>query len=455
MENIEQELLNQQIDIGLAEPRFDAIASSLRTWVVPKWIFIRKDDNVYLDADKFYKANEASKKVQLHDNGIYFETSIVYDDVRLGDKLLKRIYEIANNSFELYQNGLGFNNLLFTSTVLGDMEIKDRGIYQNLLLIEEPEAHLHPQLQKLVYEFLKKAHKRDERIQVIYTSHSPTLASKIEIENINLIYERNHRKYCLPFSETNLNDDDKLYLQKYLDVTKSQMFFARGILFVEGISEAILLPAIARFLDRPLEKYAVEIVNVDSIAFTPFVHLLSSEKVKTCFSKVSIITDDDRCSNKAESEYYINKDYDYDYDNMNIICKKLEKGMPSTRYKNLETKCDENGIGIFKAKKTLEYELCCSSKNNIYHMIEAIKREYKDLGSKLEGKVLGLSSLEEQAACIWLFIRSRNKCKGAIAQYISRIIDEQYKAREKNQEIEREFTIPDYLKNAVYSVTEY
>lgn len=455
LENIEQELLNQQIDIGLAEPRFDAIASSLRTWVVPKWIFIRKDDNVYLDADKFYKENEASKKVQLHDNGIYFETSIVYDDVRLGDKLLKRIYEIANNSFELYQNGLGFNNLLFTSTVLGDMEIKDRGIYQNLLLIEEPEAHLHPQLQKLVYEFLKKAHKRDERIQVIYTSHSPTLASKIEIENINLIYERNHRKHCLPFSETNLNDDDKLYLQKYLDVTKSQMFFARGILFVEGISEAILLPAIARFLDRPLEKYAVEIVNVDSIAFTPFVHLLSSEKVKTCFSKVSIITDDDRCSNKAESEYYINKDYDYDYDKMNIICKKLENGMPSTRYKNLETKCNENGIGIFKAKKTLEYELCCSSKNNIYHMIEAIKREYKDLGSKLEGKVLGLSSLEEQAACIWLFIRSRNKCKGAIAQYISRIIDEQYKAREKNQEIEREFTIPDYLKNAVYSVTEY
>jgi len=59
----------------------------------------------------------------------------------------------------------------------------------------------------------------------------------------------------------------------------------------------------AKALDRPLEKYAVELVNVDSVAFKPFVNLFSSEQVKTCFKKVSIITDDDRCSKKNEKDY--------------------------------------------------------------------------------------------------------------------------------------------------------
>ena len=55
-------------------------------------------------------------------------------------------------------------------------------------------------------------------------------------------------------SEAKLTEDNKKYLQRYLDVTKSQMFFARGILFVEGISEAILIPAMAEAIDRTVGK---------------------------------------------------------------------------------------------------------------------------------------------------------------------------------------------------------
>ena len=73
----------------------------------------------------------------------------------------------------------------------------------------------------------------------IYTSHSPTLVSRIGIDKIALLYENNHRINCLSFSESNLEGKDKYYLERYLDVTKSQMLFAKGILFVEGISEAL------------------------------------------------------------------------------------------------------------------------------------------------------------------------------------------------------------------------
>lgn len=448
---IEQEFLNQQIDIGLVEPRFDSIASSLRAWLKPKWLLINKSDSVYEKATEYYQNHKEIKKMQADTRGIYFESSILEDQMDIDAEVSSRIKELANSSFELYQNGLGYNNLLFMSAVLGDMAIEKGGIYHNLLLIEEPEAHLHPQLQELVHSFLEDANRNDSNIQIIYTSHSPTLASKIDIENINLIYECGHEKFCLPFSEAKLNEDNKKYLQRYLDVTKSQMFFARGILFVEGISEAILIPEMAKALDRPLEKYAVELVNVDSVAFKPFVNLFSSEQVKTCFKKVSIITDDDRCSKKNEKDY-ISKDFDFDNVSSEIVAN-LENGQPSDRYKELETLCSGTGINIFSAYKTLEYALCCSE-NNIYHMVEAIKNCYVDLGPKLEEKIATLSELSEKAACVWLFIRTRDKCKGAVAQYISQVISDQKKQKDNKETIEKEFIIPEYLKDAIYSVTE-
>ncbi len=448
---IEQEFLNQQIDIGLVEPRFDSIASSLRAWVKPKWILINKDDPVYEQAYAYFQSHADLKKIQKDTKGIYFEISILNGETDIEKELADRISEVANKSFELYQNGLGYNNLLYMSAVLGDMAIEKGGVYQNLLLVEEPEAHLHPQLQELVHNFLSDANKNDSNIQIIYTSHSPTLASKIDIENINLLYEYGHKKYCLPFSQTNLTEENKKYLQRYLDVTKSQMFFARGILFVEGISEAILLPVMAKALDRPFEKYAVELVNVDSVAFAPFVNLLSSDKVNTCFSKVSIITDDDRCAKKNEKDY-IDKNYDYD-DISSEIVTNLQNGQPSDRCNDLTTLCSGAGINVFTANKTLEYALCCSE-DNIYHMIEALKKCYTSLGPRLESKIRLLSQLSEKAACIWLFIRARDKCKGEVAQYISQVICNQHELKKNGKQIEKEFIIPEYLKNAIYSVTE-
>ena len=448
---IEQDFLSQHVDIGLIEPRFDSIASSLRAWVKPKWILVSISDGEHSRAQQYAREHEDNRKIQQNENGIYFETSILENVENMAPELVARINEIASSSFELYQNGLGYNNLLFMSAVLGDMAIERGGVYQHLLLIEEPEAHLHPQLQELVHTFLSDTNQGDANIQIIFTSHSPTLASKVDIGNINLIYENAHKKYCLPFSEANLTDANKEYLQKYLDVTKSQMFFAKGIIFVEGISEAILLPEIAKILDRPLEKYAVELVNVDSVAFSPFVNLFSSQNVQTCFSKVAIVTDDDRCTKKSETNY-INKDFDYDDVNSDIS-DKLLSGTPSERCNELETSCRAVGINVFKATKTLEYALCCDE-NNIEYFIKAIKSEYSQLGPTLEQKVNSLHDMNEKAACVWLFIRARDKCKGAVAQYISQIIKKQCEMKKRGETIEKEFVIPDYLKEAVYCVTE-
>ena len=67
---IEQEFLNQQIDIGLVEPRFDSIASSLRAWLKPKWLLINKSDSVYEKATEYYQNHKEIKKMQADTRGI-------------------------------------------------------------------------------------------------------------------------------------------------------------------------------------------------------------------------------------------------------------------------------------------------------------------------------------------------------------------------------------------------
>ena len=173
-------------------------------------------------------------------------------------------------------------------------------------------------------------------------------------------------------------------------------------------------------------------------------------KLRPVFQKVSVVTDDDRCAKKNEKDY-IDKNYDYD-DISSEVVTNLQNGQLSDRCNDLTTLCSGAGINIFTAIKTLEYELCCSE-DNVYHMIEALKTCYTDLGPKLETKVGLLSQLSEKAACIWLFIRARDKCKGAV-EYISQVISEQHELRKKGEQIGKEFIIPDYLKNAIYSVTE-
>ena len=243
---IEQEFLNQQIDIGLVEPRFDSIASSLRAWFKPKWLLINKSDSVYEKATEYYQNHKEIKKMQADTRGIYFESSILEDQMDIDAEVSSRIKELANSSFELYQNGLGYNNLLFMSAVLGDMAIEKGGIYHNLLLIEEPEAHLHPQLQELVHSFLEDANRNDSNIQIIYTSHSPTLASKIDIENINVIRKTVDGTKKSRINKQDYGDGKELQKLKIeLQHKNAEMFFAEKVILVEG-EEQILIPEIVK-----------------------------------------------------------------------------------------------------------------------------------------------------------------------------------------------------------------
>ena len=449
--SIERDLLYQKVDLGLVEPKFESIMSSLRSWIIPRWHFIGTNHRCYTQIKELESLDDYKAYIHQQENGLYIDVDTLISEKRdLNVTIKEELLALKKHSFEIFQNGLGYNNLLFISAVLGDMSFDKDGIHENLFLVEEPEAHLHPQLQELILNFFCKKTEKHNSIQVIMTSHSPTLVSKIGIKNINLLYENQHKLYNYPLITAGLSNEESDYLDRYLDVTKSQLFFARGVIFVEGISEAILLPDFAKLINRPLDMYAVEVVNINGVGFSPFAKMMKVPDRDWGFAKASVVTDDDRCS-KKDDPTYISKDIDFD-DDLTGIKDKIKNGTPSDRFKEISTLCCKYSVKCVGAVKTFEYTLALED-NNVTYMLDAISVAYPTAGQKLKEKVDAEPNREMKALMIWLFIRSRNTAKAQFAQALSRALKKQLQAIENSETIESPFVIPQYIKEAIFNVT--
>ncbi len=157
-------------------------------------------------------------------------------------------------------HGLGYHNLLFMGAELLLLEQEASNEFP-LLLIEEPEAHLHPQLQMKLLQFINSKVSMSG-VQCIISTHSPNISAKADPSEIIML--NRGKAFPLRKGETELKGDDYKYLQKFLDATKANVFFAKSLLFVEGDGENILLPEIARLLGRPLENYGVSVIKYDN-----------------------------------------------------------------------------------------------------------------------------------------------------------------------------------------------
>lgn len=271
-------------------------------------------------ADYRIKASEAVKQTQATLNSRYLEEFSLSDTrlrgaIGLRSSVLRQLLE----RMELYlehdealvpgaNRGLGINNLLFMSTellLLGAMQEP----YLPLLLIEEPEAHLHPQLQLLLIEYLTARSKRRsddpaDRVQVILTSHSPNLASKVELQR--LIVMRDGTAFRMGPEFTRLEPSDYKFLHRFLDVTRAALFFARGLLIVEGDAEALLLPTLASLIGLPLSKSGVTTVNVGHVGLFRYMRIFQRRGGPDMPVRVSCIVDLD--IPPAEARPYLQND---------------------------------------------------------------------------------------------------------------------------------------------------
>ena len=400
----------------------------------------------------------------------------VYPDELISENLNQQKY------FDISQNGLGENNLILASAVLGDLKNRSEEEIDQphyfALLIEEPEAHLHPQRQNTFFNYLNSL--QNLGIQIFITSHSPTITAKSDLDNL-LILQKDNNNQVKFFSlrESSLTSKNKSYLRKFLDVTKSQLFFSNGTILVEGISEALLLPVFAKMMGQEydLDKNGIEIVNINGVAFESFANLYNSDdENKRLSAFCSLITDDDRGFIKLND--FINEENNINKDEATSIFKELKKieiidennkvniSNPTNEltFLDCETKksfikgvlvCKENKLSdraeiayslmkenlrVELGHNTFEYELMIASEYNSKLLLNI----YKLMHPKTDFIIS--TNLSEIAKDLLKKLKS-NKDKSSFAENIAYFLDRR-KHRKEN------FTVPKYIGRAIKWVVD-
>lgn len=313
--------------------------------------------------------------------------------------------------FNIYQNGLGDNNRIYIATLLGDLleKVESNENTYFSLLIEEPEAHLHPQMQNLLFEYFAENIK--DNLQVFITSHSPTVTAKAGLNSLIVLQQLDDSISKFETARSTLDNNEKKYLLRFLDVTKSQLFFAKSVIIVEGVSEAILMPTFAKYTEKQLgledgrlnlAKNGVEIVVTGGTYFEPFAKLFDNNDNSL----------QGRCSIATDGDEHLDAN-----------------GVRSSRAESVKD-LENDKVRAFIGVKSLEYELYNNTANS-----ELLDELYGTIRPQTEIKG---DSIEEKAISFMKKV-SDNSDKGRLSQVLSVRL-------EQNEE---NFIVPDYIVDSL------
>ena len=383
---------------------------------------------------------ELSQKTGIRTSEPRFER--IVNNLRLVLRLAFPGHEVEEKTEELHSNGLGYNNLLYIGTVLAELEITRESLLA-LLLVEEPEAHLHPQLQTLLADFLAATHSEKPTIQTIVTTHSPTIAAHVQPEAIHVLHaNKSGGRSCFCLGNCGLTEQESNRLRRLFDVTKATLLFSRGVILVEGVSEALILPVLARRLNTPLENAAISVVPVHGLEFKTLAKLFGQNKIEM---PVSILTDGDPLILKNPNG---SGDEPKGHSEDNVL--------PGDRVLDLQ-KCFEGNafIRVFNSEVTLEYDLAKSGPNNPELICSAWESLYGVTPRTFNRKLLDEcgDDHKKRALTVWRGIcqSAPSRTKAEFAQELAAVLDERDPSGEYIVGGEQ-FIVPDYIRLALQHV---
>jgi putative ATP-dependent endonuclease of OLD family len=333
---------------------------------------------------------------------------------------------ILVDAFEIEQNGLGFNNLIFMAVVLSELAKNPEASYRGLI-VEEPEAHLHPQLQAVLLSYLEtiQAVDGEKPVQLFVTSHSPNFASIAHLDSLACLVDSGGKVETFFPRNITFYKGKREKLERYLDVTRAEIFFARRVIFVEGAAELMLVSVLAEKAGFKLREHGVSLISVEGLNFDSFMPLFGEKALKI---PVAIITDADPMSqptdgSKPQALYPALHDVVQVSDN-------------TTKMKVSEDAL----VKVFHGIKTLEYDLALHEDNRVA-MLQALKELHPQIGAGLEAVVAAEADDAAKAKALFkgMFERDQNNVqKGRFGQALAQVLAEGATCK-----------VPDYILNAI------
>ncbi|WP_025683987.1 AAA family ATPase [Paenibacillus maysiensis] len=269
-----------------------------------------------LDAffNEFISSYAAFGYPNIEDSTLILKSNMSITNVFQGIKLF---YKDNDHLLPEKYNGLGYSNLIYIiSEILSfKSSIQENGTDLNLIFIEEPEAHMHPQLQSILIQRVNAFLEANQiQAQVIITTHSSHIVSNSNFESIRYFLRNNRHvvvkdmmKFSVKDKDTIKDEEDTEYdidtlqfLKRYITLVKCDMFFADKVIMIEGLCERLLMPMFLEKVDviikssqlplKILSEQYISVIEVSGAYMHKFKEFIEFLEVKTL-----IITDIDCC----------------------------------------------------------------------------------------------------------------------------------------------------------------
>lgn len=360
--------------------------------------------------------------------------------------------------------GLGTSNIMSMACELllhKEAEGENKSCF---LLIEEPEAHIHAQRQLKLIQSLENESEKGNR-QTIITTHAPLLASVVKLSNIVIV--KSGEAYSLAEEYTQLDGEDYVFLEKYLDATKANLFFARSVIIVEGPGEALLLPTLAKLLGCSFTDYGTSLVDVRSTGLRRYARIFQrKDQSKLLDINVACITDRDIMPNCApgiciDEKYTLDKKTWPEKSNRAWRTESdFTKKAAEAHLEKIKERADGQGVRTYVAGHwTLEYDLAYKGLQNkdmkevlINSLIKVsyVPQNRTNKKNKLIDDLNKYQTVEEQASYFYSYFTSKKASKADFAQQFAFELEKNYTGK---ADALKE-AIPDYLVNAIEYATK-